>query len=239
MGMMIRILKSTALAPFFFIAILAPLFCNSETVAWCSPTGRISTIEVQPDDSFLEVLTLLRQQFTSSSENLESEFLIDFSSPSTTMKTVASKGPIRDYKKLTSEQQKDISFIIMTLGNGSLTSIASARSAIKKAGERIEDVHPFCFIEHAFSDDKHKAAMHNLKGRALWIWSEFFNGLKTSLDEEAGRNNLTAYIDEFARNLNIDNSLILQSITQKRWKDLMNTLLTQIPRGENADRYNM
>lgn len=236
---------SIFIAPSFIAAsILATPLCHAETVAWRTPTGGVSTIEVYPEDSFLEVIDTLRQQLYgelcfSSSGALQPEFLIDFSlSPSFTP-AVATKGPTRSYLPLSSSQQKDITFIITTLGNASLTAIASSKSSLKKAGERIANVHPFIFIQYIFSDEKLKSAMHNLKGRAFWIWSEFFNGIKESLDEEADRDNLNAYIEDFASNLNLEHSLIHPLVTQKNWKDLINTLLTQIPRGGNTDRYNM
>ncbi len=227
------------------LSLLTTTLCHSEFITWRSPAGELSTMYVCPNDTFLGVISQIRDQFEDSlalghSEPAHSEFLIDFSiAPSPSAATVKAIENMRIYTPLSKSEQKDIAYIVTTLGNASITSIAGAKSSLKKAGDRIEMVHPMQFLLYVFSDEKLKAAMHNLQDRTSWIRNEFFNGIIRSFDEEAARNNLSNHIDDFATRLNLDYGLIASLITEKRWKDLINTLYTQLPRQGETDRYNM
>src|SRR5262249_18389959 len=68
--------------------------------------------------------------------------------------TSYSKGMIRDYRPLTPGEQKEITYIVDTLGNSSLIAIARARGAIEKSGSDVDHVHPLQFLAHIFSDEK-------------------------------------------------------------------------------------
>ncbi|MBA2728987.1 MAG: hypothetical protein H0U49_12550 [Parachlamydiaceae bacterium] len=231
-----------------FLSLSFMPVCYGEVITWRSPNGELSSMHVYPSDSFMNVIALIREQFDDAlalnqNESGQSEFLIDFavdSIPSTSTKIIAKDvSSTRIYTPLTKSEQKDIAYIVTTLGNASLSSIAGAKSSLKKAGDRIETVHPMQFLLYVFTDEKLKAAMHNLQDRTSWIRNGFFDGIFRSFDEEASRNNLNSHIEDFATRLNLEYAVLYPLVNEKRWKVFFNTLYTQIPRLGDPDRYNM
>jgi hypothetical protein len=150
------------------------------------------------------------------------------------------KAIIRDYSKpLTTIQKKKIEYILLTLGNSSLMSLAGERSALRKAGTYIEAVHPLRFLSYTFSQERLKAAFLNMRTR-MWVWSEFFDGLKATFDEEFLNDNIRdEHLQDFATSLNIEVTLIENLCAARRWKELIATLIEALPRDSNAFRYNM
>jgi len=148
--------------------------------------------------------------------------------------------PTRKYvAHVSSKEKKDISFIVNTLGMGSLIEIAKQRSAIKDAGKRVDRVHPLNFLGTIFSDEQMKASMHAMQNR-LWVWSEFLSGVKESSEVEANRNNIKPeYIDDFAARLGISSASVYPSIANRQWEQLVNILIDIVPRNTETDRYDM
>lgn len=246
MGFMSYHSKICSFLAILFISafICASPLCEGELISWRSPDGELSTLQIDPEDSFLSVISQIRDQFEynlamNSDSGLHPEFLIDFSESPNAPVVVFAKSIIRTYTPLTTSQKKDIAYIVTTLGNATITSIAGAKSSLSKAGDRIEAVHPMQFLLYSFSDEKIKAAIHNLRERTSWIKDEVFNGIFRSLDEESARNNLHSHVEDFASQLNLEYSLIYNIIKDKRWKDLINTLYTEVPRQGETDRYDM
>lgn len=228
------------------LVLLCPLtcfmVCSAESIVWRSTIGDLHLSEIDATESFSDVIARL-QMMDANPINDSNEYFIDFMVANNVKPKASHKANnniVRVYEQqLTEQNREDISYIVTTLGNGSLTSIATSKSSLKRAGERVEKVHPLQFLQYVFTDEKLKAAMHNLKGRTLWIWSEFFNGLKGSLEEETRKQNLNQYVDEFSTTIGLKISVIQPSFDKKDWKELMDILLTNIPRSGNPGRYNM
>lgn len=146
----------------------------------------------------------------------------------------------RDYLlEVTAEEKAQIAFIVNTMGMGSLAKIAKQKSSLKKAGAKVDHVHPLRFLQTIFLDGKMKASMQALYGRS-WVWSEFLSGLEESLQEERNKNNmLPEYVQDFASSLNISFDTLYPMVEQSKWDNLIKFLLKSIPRNEDADRYNM
>lgn len=137
---------------------------------------------------------------------------------------------------VTSSEAADIGYILKTLSNSSLPKIKGAESSLKKAGDRIDAVHPLQFLLVVFLNEELKVAIRNLKGRA-WVWSNFLNGITETLEEENGKNNILPYLQNFAAILNVDVNQLTPFQTNNRWEKFVTTLITIIPRAESADRY--
>src|SRR5688572_5871331 len=117
---------------FAALALFNSNFIFSDEIVWRSPSGDLSIIEVQPEDSLHEVVNIIRNQmeidelekhqdknYMASHEN-KGDFLIDFMTVSNTKGKEALKGPARDFNaKLTANEIKDIDYIIGTLGMSS------------------------------------------------------------------------------------------------------------------------
>ncbi|MFV0341203.1 MAG: hypothetical protein ACK5MA_11365 [Parachlamydiaceae bacterium] len=146
----------------------------------------------------------------------------------------------RDYfKEVTPSEKSEISFIVNTLGMSSLAKITKQKSSLKRAGTKVDHIHPLRFLQTIFQDEKMKASMQSLYGRS-WVWSEFSDGLERSLNEEQENENLPPeYVHDFVHILNIPFDAVYPLIQQSRWDNLVKTLIKLIPRNENADRYNM
>jgi len=147
----------------------------------------------------------------------------------------------RDYNApLTAANIKDINYILTMLGFSSLVKVMKSKSSIEKAGNRIETVHPFRFLQSIFTSEELTVAANNIKEKG-WAWKDFVGGFKKSLSEESKRQNLKPeYIQDFANNLGIDASQITPAIQQGRWEDFINTLLILKPRQSNdQNRYNI
>src|ERR1051325_7044943 len=98
-------------------------------------------------------------------------------------KAVYEKRKMRSYAKVLEEREKkEVEYVISTMGNASLLSIAKARAELKKSGAQIEQIHPLRFLEHIFKSEKLRVALENMSKRN-WVWKEFFNGLKEGLEE--------------------------------------------------------
>lgn len=152
----------------------------------------------------------------------------------------AVKAKWRDYSEEVTEQEKEyIVYIVTTLGNKALTKIYKEKDNLKKAGDKIDHLHPLRFLRTVFTDEELKAAIANIK-ESRWVWGEFKKGLFNSLKEETRNKNMgSEYIDDFARAIDIDPSLILPSINQSDWDALVSVLIKNVPREGNPTRYDM
>ncbi len=217
----------------FFLVVASSFHLSAYEVAIRHPEGNLELIDVAPEQRFEDFIDSLNGSFQS-----ESLCVVDFI-PRSIMDFSRKTGSVRDYQTpLSSSEKSDLRYIINTLGMSSLAKIAKERSSLKKAGSRIDNVHPFRFLAGIFTDEEMKTSLHAMKNRG-WVWGGFFDGIESSLTEESKKNNLIDYVADFARILNIDPAWISSSVAQGNWKELVNTLLDRIPRSKNNDRYKM
>ena len=147
----------------------------------------------------------------------------------------------RDYwREVAKSEKKDMTYIITTLSQSSLLSIANERSSLKKAGQRIEHVHPLRFLCTIFSDEELKIGIKGIRERSSWIWDEFFSNFKDNLEKEDQKNNiLSSHVKDLAKKIKIDSALIIPIINRKDWGQLILTLIEIVPRHTDPDRYKM
>lgn len=140
---------------------------------------------------------------------------------------------------VTQSEKDDLTYITNTMARSSLPGIATSKSSLKKAGDRIEHLHPLRFLMTIFTDEELKSNIHAIKGRG-WIWDKFFEGLEGSLKDESKKDNIKIeFIKDFANIVGINVDLILPTIQEKRWKEFVNILIDVIPRSGNPGRYDM
>lgn len=152
----------------------------------------------------------------------------------------SSKALARNYDAPVSVQEKkDLAYILKTLANSSLAKIAKEKANLKKAGDRIDNLHPFKFFEAVFTDEELKVYMRNLEGKS-WVWTEFRDGVTKSLAKESAADNLKLeYVQGLANALQIDINQILPTIVDKNWSKLVTDLIAIVPRSGDSNRYNM
>lgn len=215
-------------------------------IACRSLSGEVFVVDMPQEATFECVIHEITQKLYEEDEELalkrdlhSPEYLLDFMAMVVDQPSVVAKGSKRDYKKgLSPSDKKIIEHIVLTLGNSSLISLAKSKSELRKKGLEIDRIHPLRFLEHVFSDEKLKAAFSNMEKRK-WVWSEFFDGMKTRLDEEANNKNVLEHLEAFTTNLNIDIKNLQSLAKEKRWKDFFNELFLQLPRSGNPGRYDM
>lgn len=201
--------------------------------------GDIFVLDVRPEDSFQQVMAAIGNQL---SENpAQQAFRLECKVSGSEIYAAAvqySGTPPRDYfSALTDQEKNDIGFIVRTLANSSLVTIASSRSSLRKVGDRVEHVHPLKFLKCIFIDEELKVCLRNLRGRG-WVWKEFLSEVVVSINKEAAVDNIKdEYVQDFAQKVGIDINLIMPYLRAKQWEDFVKFLVDNVPRKGNADRY--
>lgn len=225
-----------------FILLLASIaaFSNPFPTEMTLNTTDGSTF-ILPVESELSLQSLLDSISQYENSEHEVQICMNFSGTKITANTTATvKGQKRNYwKPLTEQEKQDVAYILRTLANQTLIKINSSKSSLKKAGDRIEQIHPLRFLTYVFSNDELIVCMRNLQGRS-WVWSEFFDGVVDSLKNEYALGNiLDEHIQELAKQAKINASSLHPAIQSQNWGSLINTLISVVPRQGDANRYDM
>lgn len=147
--------------------------------------------------------------------------------------------PRNYFAQLSQKEKDDIRFILTTLANNSVVKIATYRSSLKKAGDRVDHIHPFRFLQCIFTNEDLKVCIRNIQGKS-WVWGEFLEGITSSLREETQKNNLRPeYLVDFATILGIDVDAVYQSYLNNQWEEMVNILINIVPRTGITDRYDI
>ncbi len=205
----------------------------SEEIFVRSPNGEHLALEIDPTEPFGDVIKKIAHQLAGEDND---EFYLDYA-PVDIKLFKAFKGT-RDYNAEASKKEKDlITYILTTMANKNPIQLWKEEKSLRKAGDKIIHLHPYRFLMCIFKDETLKAAIASVKERIL-LWSKFKEGLFDSLTEEAQKNNLVPYVDDFAANLEISSNLILPAIHEGNWEQLINLLIKNVPREGEPDRYN-
>ncbi len=147
-------------------------------------------------------------------------------------------GHPRDYSVAVMPHEKaDIHYIVSSLADKSLITIALIKGDLEAAGDRIDHVHPLRFLMTVFTDEEMKVGVRNIRGRG-WIWNHFVSGLKESLVTEMHLGNLTDdFIHHFAETVELDVNRIYPYVQTHNWDGFIDVLINEIPRKGNHDRY--
>lgn len=144
----------------------------------------------------------------------------------------------RSYQNEVKPHEKDdIHFIVTSLADKSLITIAFMKGDLEAAGDRIDHLHPLRFLMTVFTDERLKVGIRNIRGRG-WVWNHFVGGLKECLATETSIGNMKPdYISDFARAVQIDFNRIYPSVLAQNWDNLIEILIHEIPRKGHHDRY--
>lgn len=152
-------------------------------------------------------------------------------------------GPLgypRNYaNEVTPEEKNDIRFIVLCLANKSLVSIAMAKAELESAGDRIDHLHPFRFLEAILGDPEMHPAAKKIRVKR-WVWNHFTGGVKQSLATEASINNLRdEFLADFITRLEVHThySPIRAALMQQKWDEFIDLLIKHVPRKGDCDRY--
>lgn len=233
--------------PTISLAILCAAFSFSSlegiSFIYRDPLGKLGTIEVPDHTPIDQTLSLIQNQIICENNDSVSyahpECFVDFMDAQHFEAVFVAKGKIRNYTTpMTDYEKKKIRYVIETMGYSSLFAIAKASSELESAGKEVDHVHPLRFLAFIFSDEKLKAAIHNIKDSS-WTWNKFSKGLREGLEEEFNQHNLLTHLDHFSTHLKINTKKIHALAEQKKWKEFIDLLFNDIPRSKDANRYNM
>lgn len=213
---------------------LATTILSASELVIRDQNGELEVIHFDSNETFADMMTILKQTFGDSED-----FLLDFMAHTPCVPKASSTQNRQYYKTVTANEKNDVSYIINTLGMASLAKVTKSKSSLKKAGDRVDHIHPLRFLAVIFSDEQMKASMHAMQSRG-WIWKEFIGNLGDTFEEEATRGTLTSSeIADFSQKLNLDATAVENYLAQHKWSGLVDYMIQQIPRNANHERYNM
>ncbi len=210
--------------------------------------GETRIFEIDQRVSFEDVIHQINLKLD---HTIEKEFFLDYSLldasslnynrdlPSSYQVSYSAKQG-RDYnQEVTAKEKEILTSIVLTLANKSLPKIWKEESTLKKAGDKIDHLHPLRFLMCIFTDEQLKAGIASIRTRSL-VWVRFKKELYKALSEEQARYNLRPeQVQNFAQAIGIDKKLINSAVTQGKWDDFIALLLKHVPRDGNHTRYDM
>lgn len=198
-------------------------------------SGNDYYLEIEPEDSFEEVFSTL-QSLESDTKGIICFNL--FGTKFVAKTKSANTSPRNYYKPLTQKEEETVHELLTTLAYQNLIKIGTKRSSLTKTGDQIENLHPLKFLQYVFSNDELIVAIRNIKNRM--IWSEFIGPILESLQKEASIGNITSdQIHDLAMRIKLDVNLIQGPINAQNWNALVDTLIVQVRRSNDAKRYDM
>lgn len=231
------------------IALSSTLIANNipvNEVMIKTPIGEKFTIDIAPDDSFMNVLETIGSCFENpdtfvlEGSNLK-QFTMDIFVADSKISKVVAKQPKnmpRNYwVPVSAAEKEDVAFILKTLSTNSWIKILKQKKALEKAGERVDHLHPFKWLLCIFGNEELNSCVHNIYGKAF-VWKEFLLGTTTSLSQEASLGNLKReYIIDFAAKLNIQPDILYPSLNSHQWEKFVDELIKHVPKQNGSDRY--
>ena len=226
--------QNTYLKAMLASLVLLPIAGTTKEIVVETETGESYVLHVGKHDTFDEVFESIAKVANVNA----SEFRVMSASQPLVLKVAKTvRSAPRSFEAgITQANAADITYILRTLANSSLPRIKAEESSLKKAGQRIDDIHPLHFLGYIFSNEELKVCARNIKGRS-WVWKGFLNGSVVTLTEEQGKNNVLPHLNEFAARVNIDANLILPSLQAGRWEKFVTTLIDAVPRESGGNRY--
>nr|MBS4171141.1 Uncharacterized protein [Neochlamydia sp. AcF95]NGY95182.1 hypothetical protein [Neochlamydia sp. AcF84] len=147
---------------------------------------------------------------------------------------------LRNYSTpVTTEEKNNIRYVIRSLAKYNLAQLAREKSSLERAGDKINHLHPFRFLQCIFNDEELKAGLHAIRKKGGYVWSNYYDGMKSSLNEELDKDNLIQFTSDFADNVGVNVNEILPYVQARQWSNLVDVLINSIPRQGNPQRYDM
>lgn len=228
----------------WIILSLASPLCGEQLLVK-TPSGYTIAVDIEPEAPFSDVIRQIEDEVQEAEqtegcqdEEVDHQFFLDFSYR-TPLSFRATLAPRNYAHIITSSERTDIRYILKTLAKSTWTELLKSKSSLKKAGDRIDHIHPLRFLACVLNDQELNGCLHTIHDRSK-VWKEFFGGLSKSLGEEAARSNMgNELIQDFANSIKIDASPLFTPVAQGQWSDFLSILMQMIPRNGNPDRHDI
>lgn len=214
------------------LLLLLNFTVNASELIVNTSSGNDYYLEVSPEDSFEEVFATLH------SLEGDTKGLVCFNLFGTKFEAKTYSSYRNYYKPLTQKEAEIVHELLTTLAYQNYIKIGTKRTSLTKTGDQIENLHPLKFLQYVFTNDELIVAMRNIRNRM--IWSEFIGPVLESLQKEANLGNITSdQVHDLALRVKLDYNLIQAPIHAQNWNGLIDTLIIQVQRINDAKRYDM
>lgn len=238
--------RKALLVCFSILNLNQPCAALEKEVTLIDPLGHATNLAIDSSDKFFDVIENLEKYYAYSvseeSDGLTTGQSVELKMEVTNRTVMIRAQQIgRDYfRKVTSEEKKDIEYIITHMAYDDLKALWDIRTKMKQAGERIDHLHPLKFLETICTSEKTIAGVKGIYDRILlgqWVWEEFVDGCCNTLKEEHAKNNILPYLSDFAKKIKVDLKYLSPLAEKGKWSDFVKTIVQKVPRTMDADRY--
>jgi hypothetical protein len=201
--------------------------------------GESFVLDIDPELSFFDVVENMDQYLNvdEAEKDLSISYTLGF--PHVYGKKGGSKKTVRNYMEPTSPSEKEnIRYIVRSLARYNWMQLAKEESSLKKAGDKINHLHPYRFLGAIFTDEELKAGVYVIRNRSL-VWGDYFDGVRRSLTEEMDNNNLLQFTPDFANLIGVDINAIYPLIQTRQWAAFVDYIINNVPRNGDPGRYDM
>lgn len=217
-----------------YLFISAALF--AAPVERLMPDGNLKYFLVEDE----EILDAYLEASEEERESIFGDFVVELS-PLVHSGNNSQAGSVqRNYwAPITDQERSYVGEIVLTLADTSTPKLIFEKKRLDEIGDKVNHLHPLNFLLIIFGDDKLKVKVKNIKGKSM-VWREFSAGVKNSMTEEARKGNLLPeQVSDFALKLSIKEDLLQPLIKKARYEEVITTLLDNIKRNDDHDRYNL
>lgn len=146
-------------------------------------------------------------------------------------KELLNKGTYAGYRPydvdLTISQVEDLHFILKTMAQNSILSLFGYKTELERAKARLDAVHPLKSIEAIYHSEELFGYLETLAIRQGLVWTRFFTGYATKLQEELDVGNLThEHLELFAASLGLDIDKLTPIVQKNAWERFFQYILS-------------
>ena len=146
------------------------------------------------------------------------------------IKTLPHSNPIvgdLSYNELTctEEDVQNIAFILTTMAENGKLALLLRTQELRRIGDAILHVHPFRFLGLVFANPTLKTCIKEISND-YFKWGELMGGIGVSLTAQADRGKLDCYLNDFAKEIDIDPALLQGFIASRSWENLVAFLMS-------------
>ena len=137
------------------------------------------------------------------------------------------------------EQKQAIDYMITTLGNSGVFSLAGQKKKLKAEGDKTADLHPLRVFLYIFQNPKLRADLKKMRGRSM-VWKNFMHGQPDGWDNtfnaQADLGNMTeAEVDAYAQALNINPAPLWTQVQARNWTGLIDATFKELDQRRPAN----
>lgn len=225
----------------FSLMVFSNFALDAKEVIVTPSEGESFVLDVEPTAPFLEIFEQIQERLVERDRGGDKEE-VSFSYSLGFPGIYAKKGKpasVRNYyANVTPSEKENIRFIIRSLAKYNWAQLAKEESSLKRAGDKINHVHPLRFLQTVFTDEELKVGIHVIRNKSL-VWGEYYDGIRKSLNDETDLNNLLQFLPDFAHHVGVHLDSLLPYAQSRQWSALIDILIQSLPRQGNPDRYDM